>query len=216
MTIKTQLKGDRDVFLKDKRVNNIVNLLLEDDTIVYDQIIKLIQSTRDFDSFLIQISSLMNLIDTDLQVLFWDYIEHLNGIYNNNNLCDNLRGAVLEKFVYKLLESKYYENSNIYVSCYVIIRGRRSQKTVDVFYYSRDRNIGESFECKVSPYYFEKDHLINLKDIFFKSDESIQPNIACFTDEEAIKLKIKDLKTTLGPIKIFGRENLKKILLEDN
>jgi hypothetical protein len=213
MTIKTQLKGDRDVFLKDDRVNNIVTLLLEDDTIVYDQIVKLIHYTQDYDSFLIQISSLLNLIDTDLQELFWKYCAHLDNIYKDNNLCDNLRGAVLEKFVYKLLELKYYEHSNIYVSCYVIIRGWKSLKTVDVFYYSSDRNIGESFECKVTPYHFEKDHFINLKDIFFKSDESIHPSIACFTDEEAIKLKIKDLKITLGPIRIFGRENLKRIPL---
>ena len=213
MTIKTQLIGDRDEFLKDDRVNHIVTLLLEDDTIVYDQIVKLIHYTKDYNNFLCQISSLIYLIDSDLQELFWKYIEYLNDIYKDNNLCNNLRGAVLEKFVYKLLESKYDENSNIYVSCYVFIKGVKSKKSVDVFYYSHDKNMGESFECKVTPYYLEKDHLLNLKDIFFKSDESILPSIACFTNEEAIELKIKDLKSNLGPIRIFGRENLKKGIL---
>ena len=212
MIVKFEPKGDRDAFHADNRVNGIVSMLLEDDTIVYEEIINLINYTFDYNAFSVQISSLIELFgnNLELQESFWKYCVHLQNIYRDGD-CANLRGALLEKFVYDLLKLKYNNDSSCNVSCFISIGEWKSQKTIDVLYYSNISKLGESFECKVSPYRLEKDHFTNLKDIYFKSNESIQPNIACFTKKRAIGLKIEELKVSTGPIKIFGRENLKNI-----
>lgn len=213
MNLKIEPNGDRDVYLKDNRINEIITLLLKDDTIVYDEILNLINNVYEYNQFRIQIISLIDLFQDDITLLslFFEYCVHLKNIYKDPQ-CSNLRGALLEKYVYELLYLKYKNRSCLNVSCFIYIQEWKSKKSVDVLFYSSNNKIfGESFECKVNPYKIEKAHIDNLKEIFHKSNELIQPNIACFTNKNAIILKIKELKVSLGPIELFGRKNLKSI-----
>lgn len=78
-------------------------------------------------------------------------------------------------------------------------------------YYSKVKNEGEIFECKVNPDNIEKEHIDNLFDIFIRLNETILPNIASFQHKEALEIKIEELNSLHKPIKLFGIDNLKEV-----
>lgn len=78
-------------------------------------------------------------------------------------------------------------------------------------FYITTEEIGESIECKVNPFELEKAHIDNLKEIFIRSNKKVYPSIISFSSKNALELKIQEFKTPLGPIQLFGRENLKEI-----
>lgn len=209
MNLKTIPKKDRTVFHEDPRVNHIVELLLIDESSSYKEIIYLINNIYNFNKFEKQIHSLIVL--NDLSDLFWKYIPHLWNIYNDNKNCSNLRGALLERFVFKLLEGKYSMDCDSDVSCFICIESWKSSKSVDVFFITNEEDVGDSFECKVNPNYIEEEHINNLKQIFIKSNKKVYPNIASFSAQKSLELKLKEFKNSHGIIKLFGSEKLKEI-----
>jgi len=80
-----------------------------------------------------------------------------------------------------------------------------------VFFYIAYDEIGESFECKVNPTKFEKEHIDNLKQIFNKSNRKIYPNIVSFSSKKALELRAKEFKIPIAPVQLFGFDNLKEI-----
>lgn len=212
MKFNAILKNDRDIYHDDPRVKKLVDLLLYDDTDLYHEIVDILQSTSNFDSFKEQLYNLFNLYKLNenydkLQI----YITFLWHIYNDETNCSNLRGALLEKLVCKLLDEKYKSDYESFISCYVSINSWKSAKTVDVFLYLTSGEMGESIECKVKPFNIEIEHIDNLKSIYNKSDRKLVPSIITFSSRKALELKVKDLKIPLGPIQLFGGDNLKEI-----
>ena len=215
MNLNTELKKDRDSYHRDSRVNEIVNLLLNDETILFKEIIYLINGTNDYEIFQSRVESLIILIYSDseytnLHDSLSNYLPKLYDIYKDKK-CSNLRGALLERFVYKSIEIKYGCSSDLSISCFVHIDGIRSNKSVDILYYSNVKKEGEIFECKVNPDNIEKDHINNLFDIFIRSNETILPNIASFQHKKALEIKIEELNSLHKPIKLFGLDNLNEI-----
>ncbi|HJH28304.1 MAG TPA: hypothetical protein C5S51_01200 [Methanosarcinaceae archaeon] len=215
MILDIELKGDRDSYHRDSRVNEIVDLLLDDESILFKEIINLINGTNNYGIFQSRVESLTTLICSDseyisLHDLLLNYISKLFAIYKDKK-CSNLRGALLERFVYKLIEIKCGSRSDLSISCFVHIDGMRSTKSVDILHYSNVKNEGEIFECKINPDHIGEDHINNLFDIFIRSNEIILPNIASFQHKEALELKIKELNSLHKPIKLFGLDNLKEI-----
>jgi hypothetical protein len=113
--------------------------------------------------------------------------------------------------IYELVNTKYRDENNLSISCNVLIDNWKSEKTVDVFYYSNIVCSGETYECKVNPLNLECNHIQNLKDIYIKSNKKIDAYFASFASTKAIDLKIRDLGIQLGGIGIIGRENLLNI-----
>lgn len=215
MILDIELKKDRDSYHRDSRVNEIVDLLVNDETILFREIINLVNGTNDYGIFQSRVELLITLIGNnyeyiDLHDLLWNYLSKLYAIYKDKK-CSNLRGALLERFVYKSIEIKYGCSFDLSISCFVHINGMRSDKSVDILYYSNVKNEGEIFECKVNPDNIEEDHINNLFDIFIRSNETILPNIASFQHKEALELKIKELSSLHKPIQLFGLGNLKEI-----
>jgi hypothetical protein len=206
-------KNDRDVFHKDKRVNKVVDLLLKDDTLLYKEIINVINNIFNFRDFSNHIQILYNLYAyPELSDKLGIYITSLWNIYSDTN-CSNLRGALLEKLVCKLLENKYVKDYESHISCYICINSWRSSKSVDVLFYIVAEDIGDSIECKVNPHNLEKSHIENLKEIFIKSDKKIYPSIVSFSSRKALELKIKEFKIPFEPVQLYGSENLKEIAM---
>lgn len=210
MRVKLKIipKGDRKVFHKDTRVNKIVDLLLNDNTESYKEIIYVINTAYDIENLQEKVEDLAHIHNSPN---FWAYIEFLWHIYNDKTQCANLRGALLERFVYKLLEKKYGNDCESHISCYISINSWISQKSVDVFFYIANEDLGESFECKVNPDRVEKGHFDNLKQIFIKSNEMIYPGVVAFASKKALDRRAKELKITVEPVQLFGWENLKEI-----
>jgi len=210
--IKIIPKYDRDVFHKDKRVNIVVDLLLKDNTLLYKEIINVINNIFNFRDFSNHMQILNNLYAyPELSDKLGIYITSLWNIYSDGTNCSNLRGALLEKLVYKLLENKYVNDYESSISCYICINSWRSSKSVDVLYYIIAEEIGDSIECKVNPHRLEKSHIENLREIFIKSDKKIYPSIVSFSSRKALELKIKEFKIPIEPVQLYGSENLKEI-----
>jgi len=216
VNLKIISKNDRDVFHKDNRVNQVVDLLLNDNTLLYKEIVNIINSIFNLHEFSNYIQILNNLytrpeLSEKLQV----YTIFLWHIYNDKMQCANLRGALLERLVYKLLEKKYGNDCESHISCYICIDSWMSQKSVDVFFYIANEDMGESFECKVNPDGFEGVHINNLKQIFIKSNEKIFPAVVSFSSKRALELRVKDSKIYIGSVKLYGWENLKEIAIKN-
>lgn len=215
MILDIELKKDRDSYHRDSRVNGIVNLLIKDESILFKEIINLINGTNDYGIFRNRAESLIILISSDsehidLHQLLQNYLSKLYDIYKDEK-CSNLRGALLERYIYKLIDIKYGRSSDLSISCFIHVDGWRSNKSVDILYYSNVKNEGEIFECKVNPDNIEKDHIDNLFDIFIHSNETLLPNIVSFKHKEALEIKIEELNSLHKPIKLFGLDNLKEI-----
>lgn len=214
VNLKIIPKNDRDDFHKDNRVNQVVDLLLNDNTLLYKEIVNVINNIFDIHNFLDYIQILNKLyVHPELSDKLSTYIIFLWHIYNDKTQCANLRGALLERLVYKLLEKKYGNDCDSHISCYICINSWISQKSVDVFFYIADEDLGESFECKVNPDAVEGVHINNLKQIFIKSNEKIYPSIVSFSSRKALALRLKELKIPVEPVQLFGWENLKEIAI---
>lgn len=214
MKVDTELKKDRDLYHRDERVDGVVNLLLQDKTNTCSEVISLVNSSYTCNEFYEKIGKIFQFLsdDENAVVEFCKYYPHLENIYKDINKCSNLRGALLERYVYKILKEKYENYSILHISCYVIIKTIetwKSDKSVDVLYYSEDKHEGETFECKVNPFGIEREHIENLKEIYINSDHEIKPRIACFTSREAIELEIKDKKILPGVVELVGFKDLK-------
>lgn len=215
VNLKTKPKNDRDIFHKDNRVNQVVDLLINDNSLLYKEIVNVINTIYNIHDFSDYLQILNNLyahpeLSDKLQV----YTIFLWQIYNDKTQCANLRGALLERLVYKLLEKKYGNDCESDISCYICINSWISQKSVDVFFYLANEDLGESFECKVSPDFVEGVHIKNLKQIFSKSDEKIYPSVVSFSSRKALELRLKGLKISVEPVQLFGWENLKEIAIK--
>lgn len=210
MHVRTLQLNDRDAFYKDPRVNGIVNLLLEADYILFVEVIELLNCSRkdDVENQLYSIFSELEDYPESVE-LFCQYLTHLMNIYNDSQLVDNLRGAVLERYVDELLCSKYNNRKNIWVNCHVLIDDWKSPRTVDNFSYSYSVYQGECFECKIKPVSLDSEDIDNLLNIYKVSERSIKPGIVCFVSIEAIKLELKEAKINISQIDVLGIENLK-------
>lgn len=212
LKLKIIPKNDRDVFHRDVRVNKVVDLLLKDDTILYKEIVNIINNTFSFQDFSDHIQILYNLYASpELSEKLGVYITCLWNIYKDKTNCPNLRGALLERFVFKLLGNKYIQCDDCCVSCYICINSWKCSKSVDVLFYIIAEDMGESIECKVNPFGFEKSHIDNLKEIYIKSDKKIYPSIVSFSNKKALEMRIKDFKIPFEPVQLYGSENLKEI-----
>lgn len=212
LNLKIIHNNDRDIYHNSNRVNRIVDLLIIDDTVLYKEVINVINNIYNLRDFMGHIHSLLNLYShPELSDKLGVYITFLYQIYNDKRNCANLRGAVLERLVYKLLINKYRTECESHISCYICINSWKSQKTVDVLFYMAPNDIGESFECKVNPAKFEKEHIDNLRQIFIKSNRKIYPNVVSFSSKKALEWRVKEFKAPIEPVKLFGFENLKEI-----
>lgn len=205
-------KGDRTVFHKDSRVNNVVDLLLEDETDVYYEIINLINNAYDIDGLSDRVSNLVHLYDYQRYGdRFSHYVNPLWAIYSDHKQCRNLRGALLERLIFKLLERKYISDYKSDISCYINIDSLKCKMSVDVCFYHIINEVGDSIECKVNPFGLTKDHIENLKDIFTRSNRKISPSVISFSTSTSLKNHVDGLDIPIGSIKLFGGDNLKSI-----
>jgi len=212
VNFKIILKNDRNAFHKDPRVNKIVDSLLNENTSLFEEIVNVINNIFHFNEFEDYIPSLIALYDrSESNDKLGNYITFLWYIYKDDTNCGNLRGALLERLVYKLLEKKYVTDYESYISCYICFNSWKSSRSIDVFFYVTTEEIGESIECKVNPFDFEKAHIDNLKEIFIRSNKKVYPSIISFSSKNTLELKMQEFKTPLWPIQLFGRENLKEI-----
>lgn len=196
----------------------IVDLLLDDlkkNSPLYHEVANIVYDDLDLDQFKIHMKKLLKIYGySEYLIRLCDYYR-LKEIYANERLKDNLRGALLERFTCKLLEKNYEKDDKEHIRCFICfptLSEKRSLKEVDVFFYVADDEIGESIECKIKPFRLEKEHIINLKDIFVKSNEKILPSIVSFSSKRELELRIKDLEEQLGHIKLYGFDNLKDIV----
>lgn len=209
MLVKVELSNDRDYYFNDDRVKQIVSLLIsESNSALFTEIINVINNVFDLASLDDKMPSLYGAyweyenLDEYGRILYAIYRDHCHS---------NLRGAVLEKLIYELVNTKYRDENNLSISCNVLIDNWKSEKTVDVFYYSNIVCSGETYECKVNPLNLECNHIQNLKDIYIISNKKIDAYFASFASTKAIDLKIRDLGIQLGGVGIIGRENLLNI-----
>lgn len=205
-------KGDRTVFHKDPRVNSVVDLLLEDETDVYDEIINIINNAYNKDDLSERLPHLVNLYEYQKYGdIFGHYVNSLWAIYSDSRQCRNLRGALLERLIYKLLEKKYISDYKSDISCYIDIDSLKCKMSVDVCFYHATNEVGDSIECKVNPFGLTKDHIENLKDIFTRSNRKISPSVISFSTSTSLRNHVGGLDISIGSIKLFGGENLKNI-----
>jgi hypothetical protein len=200
-------KGDMDKFHRNETVKGIVKLLLSDHTRTKVEMLRLLSLVSKSEELKPRLDEICNISSYDEQNLIMSYVSFLYKIYKNPQH-SNLRGAILEKLIYELLDKKYRDRSNLNISCSVCINDWKSNRTVDVFYYSTNNNCGETFECKVNPNRLEKHDIETLKAIHSKSNNSITPCIASFVDTQAIKIEVEDLGFSIEPIKLFGTNNI--------
>jgi len=224
MQIETKRQRDRDVFHKDPNVNGVVDLLLKDKSSIFDEVIFLVNSACTYPAYKNQIQDIKDILSDDPHALevFNEYCYFLESIYTaESGTCGNLRGALLERLIYKALEHKYdaqgkkLDKYTIFTTnCYIMVESWKSNKTIDVFYYSRKKFKGETFECKVNPNEIECEHIENLNDIYHQSEYSINPSIACFSKKEAIEQDMRDKNIPTGIITLLGFDELKSLTPE--
>ena len=144
---------------------------------------------------------------------FGECWQPLCDIYNNIHR-NNLRGAILEKLIYKLLKMKYGKNCESGMGCTVVIGSYISSRTVDTIFSPSTGGNGENFECKTNPDGFDKEDMNNLREIYFKSDKRIYPKVASFSHVKAIEWRLKQLcaTATVDSLEIFGIDNMKDVL----
>ena len=165
MQIHTKRFRDRDNFHKDPNVNGVVDLLLTDQTNAFDEVINLVNGTYTYSEYKKQITIIKACLLDDPNALRMlnKYCNFLENIYKEDGRCGNLRGALLERLVYRIFEHKYgligSLTKSLNTNCYILIEDWQSNKTVDVFYYSDNKFMGESVECKVHPYDLENEHV---------------------------------------------------------
>lgn len=213
MKISTERPNDNIDILYDDRVNKIVDLLLKDDSKVYIGITRIINTIYSYDELLYKAENIFNIYNGNNLSRFYEYWSALCNIYKDHHK-DDLRGAILERFGYKLLKMKYGKRCYNDVRCLVWIDSWCSDESVDLFFYEENRDIGETCECKVNPIWLENFHIKNLRDIFYKSDRKIYPVILSFSSIDAVECILGELRVSIKEKEItyFGYENLKKIV----
>lgn len=202
-------------FRDDRRVERIVNLLLdlllhESDSRLFSKISRVISTTYTSE----ELVHSAGIIFSDQDVLkLGECWQPLCSIYSNKYR-NNLRGAILEKLIYKLLKMKYGKSCDSGMGCIVVIGPFISSRTVDAIFSPSTGGKGENYECKVNPDGFDKEDINNLREIYFKSDKRIYPKIASFSHVKAIELRLKQLCTTatVDSLEMFGYENMKDVL----
>lgn len=211
--MKTEIKTDRDIFYHDDRVKKIVSTLLTNNTRIRCEIMRLINFAYKSDMFDKRIVNLgvMYSKNTMHNHLLWNcYYPHLYNIYRDP-MVDNLRGAVLEKYVYELLLLKYRERNNLSINCKVYINEVNCGGSVDAFYYSHLDEFGETYECKMNPDHLDHKDITILLNIYRYSESKIKPCIATFQNTEAIDVRLRDLKYFSNNICVYGVNNIQEI-----
>jgi hypothetical protein len=195
----------------------IVDLLLDDlkkNSPIFFDVANILYDDLDSDQFHSHMEKLLKIYGFNefYLIRLCDYYR-LEEIYSNERSRDNLRGALLERFTCKLIEKNYEKDEKQHIRCFIVFPtlSLRSKKEVDVFFYITDDEIGESIECKIKPFWLVNADIMNLKDIFTKSEEKIYPSIVSFSSKRELELRIKDLGEQLGPIKLYGYDNLIEI-----
>ena len=113
-------------------------------------------------------------------------------IYEDHNICDNLRGTFLELVTHNFLREKYDVPHNYFESaldCHVVIDGNVCKKTVDVFALCNQK--GFISECKISHKYFEKHDIATLNKLYHDSLKRLVPYIITLAPQRFI-LKMRE------------------------
>jgi len=211
MDVRFISKKDRKQFFNDKRVEKIVDILSGEGSCFIKYInwnyLKLDDINKEFET-------LYSLYPNNQTLPKIHY--SLLSIYKEKNIgkLGNLRGAIIERFVYNLIKTRY-KNGQISFSCNVCINSWKSKETVDIGAWNN--KTGECYECKlhkitisnISDREFCK-KLENLCDIYNVSNKLIITGIASFASRKTIKNKILEVFGDIEsvPIHIFGNENI--------
>ncbi len=202
----------RKKFHDDPRVNNVVDLIFSTGNIFLKDIALLLTVCR-------RAGGLKKFSDPILKrwslrtslVPLYKIFYNLELIYNDSDI-QNLKGAIIEVYTFKLMNSKYNTTDEIYYECNFQVDSWKSPKEVDVGAMRDDCSSGECYECKLGigaiSMVCAKDQIANLKDIFFQSRGIIMPKIASFEEKKAIEAKIKSCPDYFIQLEIYGRHEL--------
>ncbi len=205
--------GSMDTFHKNSNVRNVATLLLNSGKLFLKDIALIINSStssEDFEEIIDKISqTYIDLfeINEELTITFYNLWGNLRDIYRNAK-SPNLRGAILEYYVYLLITQKYENKDIIDIDCNVEIDEWYSERTVDIAVVTHNQNNGECYECKISEYFLEEHDIENLKSIYHKSGYILKPKIVSFAQKSAVTNWIKGISNSFSQIEIYGRDNL--------
>jgi hypothetical protein len=210
-------KTDRDQYYNLDIVKNVVNILINEGKTFFKNIAFIINNSSKEEEFnnlipdisLLERRKLQN--NPELQIVFGNLLGNLCDIYRHRQV-DNLRGAILELVVYKLMKKKYNNcNDNVHINGRVSIDTWNSLRSVDVIALNENFVQGECYECKISAHGFNKDQLKNLIEIKDNSFGIINPNIASFAFRKALKEYINELCPSNSDINLYGHEDLRHL-----
>lgn len=185
MKIKCHPNHSRDLFHKNKPLNDLVDIFLDSEYSFFLEDLAAIFTFSKKDN---KFKSLIGLLEkryslTNHASIFFKLKHCVYEIYNNE-YCDHLRGAFLELLVLKFYSNKFYP-TNTEVDTLIEIDGWKSEKTVDVYICCEDS--GKIFECKVSLQELSDDIVKNLNDIYIQSKKNIKPNFITLAHKNQFK-----------------------------
>lgn len=207
---------DRDKFYKNKYLNTIVDVSLDNLGNKLSLMIINLITHRNL-KYVHKIIDLYKSREIGSHEIY-NNIEHcFDEIYSDEINKDNLRGAFLELLVYKFLNNKYssekrYESS---LHCIVEIFGNSDDyKTVDVFaFWGTEGFISEN---KIGYKFFENHDIENLNKLYIDSKYYLKPYIITlatksYIDAHLTELFLKDSTNAWvfgGYIKVISADNL--------
>lgn len=222
LNIDFEPKNDRNQFYEDSRVKTIIELLMGDGKSFCNSISYLLfncSSSDDFGEYCPIIYSLeqnkLESCDPKLKETYRKIIGLLSALFDDKTLSGNLKGAILELWVYSLMLKKY--EANAHINGHILIEDWRSPRSVDVMGIASEKNMGECYECKSVHEFLDDDDIDNLKEIHEKSNFIIDPKVASFAKKKAIEFYINNnLNPSCTPIECIGRDELNRLVLETN
>jgi hypothetical protein len=210
--------GSTEEFHRRDSVQNVVNLLLGDGKLFIKDIALIINTSYSLDDFeelfcgIYQTYIDIFEINKDLNTAFYNLWGNLRNIYNDEPHSGNLRGAIVEFYVYSVIDRKYHNKDDFNIDCTIQVDDWYSERTVDVAIINLRENLGECCECKVDAHGLDADDIENLNDIFYNSNNILKPKIVSFSARKAILNWIQVITHSYSQIEIYGRDNLHQFI----
>ncbi len=218
ISITAEATGSREPYITDPDVNSVVDLLIDDSDKIIDDVIYIliISKLHKFESTYKDIEDFYDSDSIELTLLS-SIKENLYNIYEKDDgYRGNLRGAILELFIFKLMQKKYechrdtIDCDHFEIDCKLTINGRSSEKTVDIYASNLSIPKAECYECKINISNLDADDIDHLNEVHHFSDGLISPRVISFSDVVTIKIKFRELGKSPGNIICYGKQSFTK------